>query len=112
MTTLQCPENRPDPGFYYHYKHDPSGLVENYAYQVLNVASRTEEHGKFDVIYRPLYLEATVYQAGRLWDSRPIDMWVGDVVKNGASMPRFKKITDPTVLEELYRIKFVMYGSK
>jgi hypothetical protein len=26
------PEQCPEPGYYYHYKHDPNGPLNNYAY--------------------------------------------------------------------------------
>jgi hypothetical protein len=28
------PEKRPEPGFYYHHKHDPNGPLNNYAYYI------------------------------------------------------------------------------
>ena len=37
-------------------------------------------------------------------------MWMGDVIKDGVSMPRFKKIDDEQVIEELEKIKDEMYG--
>ena len=45
------------------------------------------------VIYRPIY-ESSVYKAGKLFDLRPLDMWMGEVVKNGKTIPRFSKIKD------------------
>lgn len=32
----------PEKGFYYHYKHDPNGSFDNYAYEVLNIGHHTE----------------------------------------------------------------------
>jgi len=26
------PDQRPEPGYYYHFKHDPDGPLNNYAY--------------------------------------------------------------------------------
>ncbi len=47
---LKIPTTIPEKGFYYHYKHDPKGEVNNYAYEVMGVGSHTEEdetHGHF-----------------------------------------------------------------
>lgn len=101
----------PEKGFYYHYKHDPTKDVGNYAYEVLNVAHHTEIND-FDeaamVIYRPLY-EAKVYIAGKHWDARPLAMFMESVMKDGKEMPRFTKITDPRIISELEKIKQEMY---
>jgi hypothetical protein len=57
-------KNIPEPGFYYHYKHDPNGSVNNYAYEVLGIGHHTEDscrpEDEYLVVYRPLY-EAFVY---------------------------------------------------
>ncbi len=62
MKTL---ENMPERGFYYHYKHDPDGEVNNYAYEVVGVGCHTEDDCRpIDinmVVYRPLYESAKVY---------------------------------------------------
>ena len=31
------PKNRPEPGYYYHYKHDPNGPLNNYAYYIYGI---------------------------------------------------------------------------
>ena len=58
----------PDLGFYYHYKHDPTGSVDNYAYEVIGVGYHTEDDcrpiDQYMVQYRPLY-DAFVYRIGR-----------------------------------------------
>ena len=33
------PEQCPEPGYYYHYKHDPNGPLNNYA-GIVNLAAR------------------------------------------------------------------------
>lgn len=48
--TMRTPEN----GFYYHYKHDPAGPIENYAYEVFGFARHSEDESVY-VMYRPLY---------------------------------------------------------
>lgn len=108
-TPLRVPKN----GLYYHYKHDPTGSVNNYAYEVLGVGMHTEDGCRpeytFMVVYRPLY-ESSVYQAGKLFDLRPLEMWLGEVTKDGKTFPRFVPITDKGKLEELNKIKKDMYG--
>lgn len=54
---------KPEKGFYYHYKHDPLKDEFNYAYEVLNIAHHTEVEGLEEsamVVYRPIY-EAPVF---------------------------------------------------
>ena len=79
------PKKVPELGFYYHYKHDPSGSVNNYAYEVVGVGFHTEDDAREGeehfVIYRPLY-EASVYKASKTFnipcfDNRPLEMWMG-----------------------------------
>jgi hypothetical protein len=36
------PEQCPEPGYYYHYKHDPNGPLNNYAYYIYGVGHHTE----------------------------------------------------------------------
>ncbi len=75
--------------FQRHYKHDYSkGPLEydplDYAYEVLGVVrtedSKPEEKDHDFVVYRPLYEKARVFQAGKQWDLRPLEMFLGSVV--------------------------------
>ncbi len=64
--------------------------------------------------YRPLYEEAAVYQASKqlgipCHDDRPLEMWMSDVTKDGKTFPRFQKITDPTTIARLEKIRADMY---
>ena len=108
------PTRVPENGFYYHYKHDPSGAVNNYAYEVVGVGVHTEDDCRPEdtsmVVYRPLY-EASVYKAGKFFDLRPLEMWMGEVEKDGKTFLRFQKITDPAVIAELTAIRNQMYPS-
>ena len=61
------------------------------------------------VVYRPLY-ESSVYKAGKLFDLRPLDMWMGSVEVDGKKIPRFSKVTDQSVIAQLKMIKQKMYG--
>ncbi len=111
---MKIPSRVPVNGFYYHYKHDPNGAVNNYAYEVVGVGSHTEDDCRPEdanlVVYRPLY-ESSVYKAGKLFDLRPLDMWMGDVAKDGKTFPRFSPITDATIISQLEEIRQKMYGS-
>lgn len=106
----------PEPGFYYHYKHDPAGPIDNYAYLVVGVGHHTEDDArpqdKLMVVYRPLYKTALVYTMGRLFDIRPRDMFLEPVMKDGIMMPRFARITDPSVIAQLQKIQEEMYAAR
>jgi hypothetical protein len=109
---MKIPKQVPEVGFYYHYKRESGMVVEYYAYEVLGVGCHTEDDCRPEdahmVVYRPLYV-TEVYRAGRLFDLRPLDMWMGTVTKDGKTFPRFQKITDPEVLALLKAIKLRMY---
>ena len=53
------PKKLPKPGYYYHFKHDPSGSLSNYAYYIYGVGHHTEDNcpeaDAFMQVYRPLY---------------------------------------------------------
>lgn len=109
---MKTPIQVPERGFYYHYKHDPAGPINNYAYEVVGVGHHTEKNcrpeDKHMVVYRPLY-ESFVYKQGKLFDLRPLEMFVEAVTKDGKTFPRFRKITDPIVIEKLEAIRAEMY---
>jgi hypothetical protein len=109
---MKIPNNVPELGFYYHYKHDQKKGVTDYAYEVVGVGIHTEDdcapRDASMVIYRPLY-PAFVYKAGKFFDLRPLEMWMGDVTKDGKTFPRFSRITDPAIIAELVKIRSEMY---
>ena len=103
--------NTPEKGFYYHYKHDVSGSINNYAYEVVGYGMHTEMHDDPQgamVIYRPLY-EAFVYKQGKWFDVRPMHMFIEEVTKEGKTFPRFQKITDLDTIVALAEIRDRMY---
>ncbi len=106
------PERVPEPGFYYHYKHDRAGTVNNYAYYIYGVGHHTEDDCRpedaFMQVYRPLY-EAHVYKLGKMFDLRPLHMFYEPAEWQGKTVERFTKVTDPAVLAELKNIKAQMY---
>lgn len=64
------------------------------------------------VVYRPLYKEANVFKAGKLFDLRPLQMFMENVTKDGKTFPRFTKITDAKIIAELVIAKKEMYGTE
>lgn len=115
--SLPMPKRVPEPGFYYHYKHDPSVSLNDHAYEVIGVGFHTEDSTRpgeeHFLIYRPLY-EQNVYKASKelvipCFDARPLEMWMEEVIKDGKSFPRFQRITDPVVIAELEKIRKEMY---
>ncbi len=106
------PQERPEPGYYYHYKHDPKGAVNNYAYYICGVGHHTEEdcrpEDRYMQVYKPLY-DSFVYQNGKMFDLRPLDMFYEPVLVGAEIRPRFAKISDPEVLKQLKAIRRQMY---
>ena len=107
------PEQRPDPGYYYHFKHDPDGPLSNYAYYIYGIGHHTEDdcrpEDSFMQIYRPLYEEAYAYRNGRMFDLRPLRMFYEPARWKGQEVRRFTRITDPGVIAQLQVIKARMY---
>jgi hypothetical protein len=107
------PENLPEPGYYYHFKHDPNGPLNNYAYYIYGVGHHTEENCRsedaFMQVYRPLYEGSYAYRNGGLFDLRPLHMFFETAERNGEKVPRFTKIVDPDVISELAAIKAWLY---
>jgi hypothetical protein len=104
---MNIPVVIPEPGFYVHYKHEPEGDLYNYIYEVVGVARNTEDK-TFSVLYRPLYKNDWFAPAS--YQSRPLDMFLEDVEKDGVKMSRFKYITDPVLISELTVTRNDMYG--
>lgn len=102
----------PTPGYYYHYKHDPEGPINNYAYEVMGVGHHTEDdcrpEDQYVVVYRPLY-EAFVYKNGKMFDIRPLAMFMEEVTKEGKTFPRFAPITDAETIAVLRAFAEEMY---
>lgn len=97
----------PDLGFYYHYKHDPSGEINNYAYEVTGFARHTEDKS-FLVLYIPLYENEWFKPVD--FQARPLTMFMEEVSKDGVIKKRFTKITDPKVVAELTAIRDRIYS--
>ena len=112
-TPLQKPTRVPEKGFYYHYKHDPAGPINHYAYEVLGTGMHTEDDcrpvDQFIVTYRPLY-DSRVRRMDLDFDERPLGMFMENVTKEGKTFPRFQKITDQVIITELKAVRDQMYG--
>src|SRR6516162_649201 len=82
------PRQLPEPGYYYHFKHDPDGPLNNYAYYIYGAGHHTEENCRaedaFMQVYRPLYEEAYAYRNGGLFDLRPLHMFFEPAHLSGA----------------------------
>ena len=106
------PKRRPEPGYYYHYKHGPNEPLNNYAYYIYGIGHHTEDNCRpedaFMQVYRPLY-EAYVYRNGGMFDLRPLHMFYEPAMVKGKAVQRFTKIANPEVLAELQAIKARMY---
>ena len=103
----------PEPGFYYHFKHDAAGPVNNYAYYIYGVGHHTENDCRpedaFMQVYRPLYEEAYAYRHGGLFDLRPLPMFFEPAERRGEKVPRFMRIVDPDLIAQLRAIKSRLY---
>lgn len=87
--------------FYYHFKHDPKGPINNLAYELIGKSVHTET-GEVFVNYRPLYTNQFLADKKVDFFSRPEKMFFEDVPDRG--VPRFSKITDQKILEELSKL--------
>ena len=96
----------PQKGFYIHYKHNPSGMLHDHMYEVVGVGRNTEEK-TYTVLYRPLYQNDWMPPAD--FQSRPLEMFLEEIEKEGVKIPRFKMITDPSLIAELEDVKMEMY---
>jgi len=110
---MKIPTKVPEKGFYYHYKHSPDKAINDYAYEFIGVGVHTEDDCRPEdlnmVIYRPLY-EASTFKAGKLFDLRPLEMWMGQVTKDSQTFDRFQKIIDLEIIATLEVIRLEMYG--
>ncbi len=112
MTAPSLPQQVPERGYYYHYKHKADGTVNNYAYYIYGVGHHTEDdcrpEDRYMQVYRPLY-EAFVYTHGKMFDLRPLHMFYEPAEIDGQPVPRFVKIEDPAIIAQLKEIRATMY---
>lgn len=112
---MKFPSRTPETGFYYHYKHDLTGPLNNYAYEVLGVGIHTEDDCRPEdanmVVYRPLYKTPENPYAKNSFFLRPSEGFFDVVAKEGASFPRFTKITDAKTIVPLEATRSELYGN-
>lgn len=97
----------PENGFYVHHKHNPSDKDNfNYVYEVVGIGRNTEEK-TYTVLYRPMYKNDWMPPAN--YQSRPLGMFMEDVIVDGETVPRFTRITNTETIAELNKIKAEMY---
>ena len=92
------------PGeFYYHFKRDPSKGLEDHAYYVFGLSQGTEDRTKINVVYKPLYYcdPRQPDEEGISFHSRPYDMFIEMVDKPDYQGPRFIKITNESIINQL-----------
>ncbi|HYZ42132.1 MAG TPA: hypothetical protein VE687_16155 [Stellaceae bacterium] len=109
------PKKMPEPGYYYHFKHDPDGPLNNYAYYIYGIGHHTEDDCRaedaFMQVYRPLYEDSYAYRNGGFFDLRPLRMFYELAEWKGDTVARFTRIADPDVVAQLEAIKARMYPS-
>jgi hypothetical protein len=99
-------QDMPERGFYYHFKHDPAGPINNCAYEVLGTARSTEDDS-LSVVYLPLYESEWPKPAN--YALRPLNIFMETLERNGQTMPRFRKIEDPAIIAQLIKIRDTMH---
>ena len=113
--TYRLPPICRSPDSDHHFKHDPAGPTNSYAYYIYGVGHHTEDDCRpedaFMQVYRPLYEEAYAYRHGGLFDLRPLHMFFQPAEWQGRIVPRFTRVVDPDVIGQLERIKARMYPS-
>ncbi len=91
------------PGFYYHYKHDANGPVNNYAYEVLGI-SVNRDTKEFDVVYRPLYDDPDLKALGAEFYQKPLEEFTSYTIVDTKDVQRYCRIEDPEVIKQLNHI--------
>lgn len=108
--TLHIPKKIPERGFYYSYKHDPSGPIYNNAYYVSFVGFLSKKQGgDAQVVYWPLDKEAPVYKAVKGVDLKSIEEWFEEKEKDGIKVPGYELIADEEIIEKLVKIRNEMF---
>lgn len=112
---LPIPTAVPEPGYYYHNKHDPAKGVNHYAYEVIGIGFKVEDGAEksHSVQYLPLY-EGEVYETTKKFCircsfERDLEEWMSTVTKGEQKIPRFIRITNTEIIAELTKIRDEMY---
>jgi hypothetical protein len=106
----EVPTQNPEPGFYYHFKHDETKGVTDHAYEVFGPSWHTET-GEWSVMYRPLY-DLIIDDVLITICNRPLAMFLEETKdKSGTSIPRFAKITNGRTIQALRKVRSHLYPS-
>lgn len=90
---------RPKVGeLYYHFKHNPD-VFNDHAYEIVGFGFSTDSDREV-VLYRPLYPSILDGTEMTLM-CRALDDFIGQVERDGRTVDRFIKITDPEIIEKL-----------
>lgn len=93
--------NTPKVGeFYKHFKHDPEKGMADHIYQVIGVGCHTETEEVL-VLYTPLYSSDYLIEKEADVFCRPLSMFIDEVEKEAYAGPRFIKIIDDNIVDQL-----------
>jgi len=107
---MKVPIQQPEPGFYYHFKHEQKEGSAHHAYEVFGPCRHTET-GEWSVMYRPMYELIADGVVVKICN-RPLEMFLEEAQdEKGNTVPRFTKITDPKVIIGLRKVGSHLYPS-
>jgi hypothetical protein len=104
MTQTPTVVQMPELGFYHFYLHDPNKSIFQHAYEVLEPLPEVTPAAAV----RPLFVTPE-YKRGQPRMLVQLETFLSEVEKDGTRVPRFAKISDPTVILQLERIRSIMY---
>lgn len=84
--------------YYYHFKHDPSVSINNYAYELIGLGKNADTDEEF-VIYKPLYRNDHIGKCDFYIRSK--NNFFETIIRKGKKIKRFKKISDKKVIAQL-----------
>lgn len=111
------PERIPLLGFYYHFKHDPKGEINNGVYEFVDLKYDSLDE-EWKAVYRSLSADDKLYQLGHFEYTQPLKRFLGEVEvrvgkgKKTKMVPRFTKIEDRRIIGILQGLRSVMYEKR
>jgi len=98
----------PRPGFHYHFKRKPDQPINSCAYEVIGISWNAENDKEDEepvVVYRSLYDPSSpIPGTGQALDHRRVSNFFEMVDREGKSVPRFVRVTNP---EDYQRLKAI-----
>jgi len=92
--------------FYYSFKHNPEKGIDDMAYEIIGITAHTETLEEL-VVYKPLYECKYLKEHNLDFWTRPLDMFLEEVDKDGYKGSRFIRIKDIDVVEEIRKLSFM-----